>query len=682
MSSVSESKSIAAQRNVELSLLDALRCYAPEVYALWRHHPDYTPSEAEVEESSSSSSSDDDEEHDSKDESTKTPPPPPKEKGGSDNAAHASDEPIGLLRRQHIAYVLTRLGEESSSSQGLYPAQPWIVYWALQAADMLGCTKQLLQLVPGTAIGEFLLRCLSSDEPPTATASTSPSSAEKAKARACAKATSSSNEAAEEANVEAEEEGKARPVLMGFAGGPCAQVPHLASSYAACCALCILGYPEYLTRLPRAALKRWLLSLRNKDGGFSVHWGGESDIRASYCAAVLVTLLRLDEPGTFSRFATTAMDDAEDVRDTPVLTPQTARYVASCQTHEGGFSCSGDASEAHGAYTQCGLAALLLMKQPQLIHLAPLRRWLAARQFAFEGGFNGRTNKLVDSCYSHWVGASHVLLRVAESYVKLLSAALPPSSPSSDAPPAPALLSVDTILLDHAQLMDVDGLVCDDEAAWDAAETAHMVACDRVERFLSADDSVLRVGALQERKLREHWAALQRHDELTQPSPHAAQTEPSAAAARDKARRHFTMAAVGDYYFNQRKLEQYVLQCCQDKDEGGLMDKPGTPNDSYHTCYSLSGMSSAQNLQYLTHVRSASPYVKRAFAKAYIPGAKTTEQLERHPDKAGGYGVVLGVEGPSAAADVSLVRTTNPIFNMHRSRVVSAMSAWGLKTIL
>lgn len=30
--------------------------------------------------------------------------------------------------------------------------------------------------------------------------------------------------------------------------------------------------------------------------------------------------------------------------------------------------------------------------------------WLSARQYAPEGGFAGRTNKLVDGCYSHWVG--------------------------------------------------------------------------------------------------------------------------------------------------------------------------------------------------------------------------------------------------------------------------------------
>lgn len=36
--------------------------------------------------------------------------------------------------------------------------------------------------------------------------------------------------------------------------------------------------------------------------------------------------------------------------------------------------------------------------------------WLSSRQYAPEGGFSGRTNKLVDGCYSHWVGACWPLI--------------------------------------------------------------------------------------------------------------------------------------------------------------------------------------------------------------------------------------------------------------------------------
>lgn len=34
-----------------------------------------------------------------------------------------------------------------------------------------------------------------------------------------------------------------------------------------------------------------------------------------------------------------------------------------------------------------------------------MQRWTVNKQMKFEGGFQGRTNKLVDGCYSFWCGA-------------------------------------------------------------------------------------------------------------------------------------------------------------------------------------------------------------------------------------------------------------------------------------
>ena len=42
-----------------------------------------------------------------------------------------------------------------------------------------------------------------------------------------------------------------------------------------------------------------------------------------------------------------------------------------------------------------------------------LLSWLSARQYGPEGGFSGRTNKLVDGCYSHWVGGCWPLIQSA-----------------------------------------------------------------------------------------------------------------------------------------------------------------------------------------------------------------------------------------------------------------------------
>ncbi len=57
--------------------------------------------------------------------------------------------------------------------------------------------------------------------------------------------------------------------------------------------------------------------------------------------------------------------------------------------------------------------------------------WLSSRQYAPEGGFSGRTNKLVDGCYSHWVGACWPLIEAS-----LNSTARPPRG-ADPLPPFP-----------------------------------------------------------------------------------------------------------------------------------------------------------------------------------------------------------------------------------------------------
>ena len=47
------------------------------------------------------------------------------------------------------------------------------------------------------------------------------------------------------------------------------------------------------------------------------------------------------------------------------------------------------------------------------LDLNNLISWLSARQYAPEGGLSGRTNKLVDGCYSTWVGGCWSLVEAA-----------------------------------------------------------------------------------------------------------------------------------------------------------------------------------------------------------------------------------------------------------------------------
>lgn len=100
----------------------------------------------------------------------------------------------------------------------------------------------------------------------------------------------------------------------------------------------------------RPGLRRFLTTLRDDDGAFSMHVGGEVDIRGVYCAVSVARLTNVYTPEIFKN---------------------TAEWIAKCQTWEGGFGgCPG--MEAHGGYTFCGLAALLLLEKAKLCHVPSL----------------------------------------------------------------------------------------------------------------------------------------------------------------------------------------------------------------------------------------------------------------------------------------------------------------------
>ena len=52
----------------------------------------------------------------------------------------------------------------------------------------------------------------------------------------------------------------------------------------------------------------------------------------------------------------------------------------------------------------------MLLDRVEMLNLPRLTHWLVERQMGVEGGFQGRTNKLVDGCYSFWQGGSFPLL--------------------------------------------------------------------------------------------------------------------------------------------------------------------------------------------------------------------------------------------------------------------------------
>ena len=78
----------------------------------------------------------------------------------------------------------------------------------------------------------------------------------------------------------------------GFGGGP-GQISHLAPTYAAVNALCILGTESAYNLIDRQKLVQWMNTLRLEDGSFLMHQDGEIDIRGVYCALSVTKLINV-----------------------------------------------------------------------------------------------------------------------------------------------------------------------------------------------------------------------------------------------------------------------------------------------------------------------------------------------------------------------------------------------------
>ena len=178
----------------------------------------------------------------------------------------------------------------------------------------------------------------------------------------------------------------------GFGGGPM-QLAHTAPTYASVMALVTLGTLDALRTINRPKLYQYLFSLRDGHGGFRVHHDGEADSRGMYTVLAVASL-------------------------TNILTPELAEGAVEWVTRSQGFDggVGGEpGNESHGGYAYCALASMVILNRAkEALDLNALAYWLASRQMAVEGGFQGRTNKLVDSCYSFWQGACFALLRLAD----------------------------------------------------------------------------------------------------------------------------------------------------------------------------------------------------------------------------------------------------------------------------
>lgn len=164
---------------------------------------------------------------------------------------------------------------------------------------------------------------------------------------------------------------------------------HITMTYTAIATLVMLG--DDLKRVNRDGIARFLKSLQNTENGCfrAVEFGGEEDTRFIFSAACIGFML-------------------QDWRGINV--PAAVKYILSTQSFDGGFGLY-PGQEGHGGSTYCGIAALALFGELNFPHKAAVKHFLMTKQI---GGFNGRTNKDPDSCYTFWVGASMQLLSFLE----------------------------------------------------------------------------------------------------------------------------------------------------------------------------------------------------------------------------------------------------------------------------
>lgn len=167
-------------------------------------------------------------------------------------------------------------------------------------------------------------------------------------------------------------------------------MPHLGTTYPAVLSVALLQSEEAYQIIDRQLLRKFILSTKSKTdrGAFCIHVGGEEDLRALYIAVLC---------GDFFNILDGEVADG------------IVEYVVRCQTYEGGIAPNPN-SEAHAGYTYCGVAALAILNKLDSLNIPRLIDWATNKQKELEGGFCGRTNKLVDSCYSVWLGSIFSIL--------------------------------------------------------------------------------------------------------------------------------------------------------------------------------------------------------------------------------------------------------------------------------
>jgi protein farnesyltransferase subunit beta len=351
----------------------------------------------------------------------------------------------------------------------------------------------------------------------------------------------------------------------GYGGGP-GQMGHLATTYAAVNSLVTIGGEKALASINRDKVLRFLLRMKQANGGFTMHDGGEVDVRGCYTAISVAHIL--------------------DIM-VPEIVENVAEYIHSCQTYEGGIGGEPGA-EAHGGYTFCGLAALALIDRVDVINLPNLLNWVVCCQGKVEGGFRGRTNKLVDGCYSFWQGGVFPILQQI----------MPELNRQQMANITPACTA-------HNQFV-ADAELSNEEALRQGSTSASTISeensdADQMRRRRASGGPVTSEELFPVVDLNIRRAPVSvSFEEVDEDSGMSKEADakdenvmPTLPSIVDQLLNENEQILYGPLY-NSQALQGFILLCCQVLD-GGLRDKPGKSPDYYHTCYCLSGLTQAQS---------------------------------------------------------------------------------------
>lgn len=182
------------------------------------------------------------------------------------------------------------------------------------------------------------------------------------------------------------------PLLGGFRHSSAHYTPnhaveeaHIVMTYSYLASLLLLG--DDLSRVDVPRVMEFLKKMQLPNGSFISHTlNSEDDLRFVYSAATICRIL-----------GTNGDLDVE----------KSIEYILSCQTYEGGFAYRhGD--ESHGGATYCAIGALDLWGALDRIQNKKLLAyWFSQRQ---NDGFNGRSHKYSDTCYSFWIGSPLTVL--------------------------------------------------------------------------------------------------------------------------------------------------------------------------------------------------------------------------------------------------------------------------------